>query len=167
MATASRKARMRKLKDVAPAPRKRRGFAAMDPDQRREIARRGGEASHEAGRAPEWSRREARSYGRQGGRAAHERGTAHEWDRTEAREYGREGGRIAHERGSAHEWDSKEARAAGRLGGRARWTRKAKGPGRRVTRGRRRGLLSLAFDALRSIARGGDKGKTEGRRRTR
>lgn len=70
----------------------RRGFAAMDPEEQREIARMGGEASHEYGRAHEWDTREARRWGSEGGRAAHEHGRAHEWDPEEAREAGRRGG---------------------------------------------------------------------------
>ena len=43
--------------------------ASLDPEQRREISRRGGEASHQHGRAHEWNREEAREAGRRGGRA--------------------------------------------------------------------------------------------------
>lgn len=52
-----------------PVPKARRGFAAMDPDRQRQIAR-------------------------QGGRAAHAHGTAHQFNSTEAREAGRKGGQI-------------------------------------------------------------------------
>jgi hypothetical protein len=34
-----------------------RGFAAMDEKEQREIARRGGRASHEQGAAPQWEAR--------------------------------------------------------------------------------------------------------------
>lgn len=50
-------------------PRSRRGFAAMDPEQHREISRRGGQASHESGRGHEWNEDEAREAGRRGGEA--------------------------------------------------------------------------------------------------
>ncbi len=73
---------------------KRRGFAAMDPQRQREIAR-------------------------QGGRAAHRKGTAHQFTPEEAREAGRKGGKVAHERGVAHKWNEESAREAGRRGGRA------------------------------------------------
>src|SRR5688572_22487001 len=53
------------------AEKKRRGFAAMDSEQQRQIAS-------------------------MGGRAAHVRGTAHEWDSLEAAEAGRKGGKAAH-----------------------------------------------------------------------
>lgn len=46
---------------------KARGFAAMEPERRRDISRKGGIA-------------------------AHNKGTAHQWDPTTAREAGRKGG---------------------------------------------------------------------------
>jgi uncharacterized protein len=49
--------------------RVRRGFAAMDPEERREISRRGGAASHESGRGHEFNSQEAREAGRLGGEA--------------------------------------------------------------------------------------------------
>jgi general stress protein YciG len=49
-------------------PRKR-GFAAMDPEARRAISKRGGEASHESGRGHEFNSEEAREAGRLGGEA--------------------------------------------------------------------------------------------------
>ncbi len=47
-----------------------RGFASMDRDRQREIARRGGKAAHAKGRAHEWTREEAREAGRKGGVAS-------------------------------------------------------------------------------------------------
>jgi uncharacterized protein len=56
----------------SPTPtKKRRGFATMDPNQVRELARRGGVAAHRAGTAHEFSTEEARAAGRKGGLAAH------------------------------------------------------------------------------------------------
>jgi len=53
-------------------PRRRRGFAAMDPTLVREIARKGGKAAHAAGTAHEFaSGDEARAAGRKGGLATH------------------------------------------------------------------------------------------------
>jgi uncharacterized protein len=52
-------------------PKKKRGFASMDPNQVRELARRGGVAAHRAGTAHEFSSEEARAAGRKGGLAAH------------------------------------------------------------------------------------------------
>jgi general stress protein YciG len=49
----------------------KRGFASMDRNQVRELARRGGVAAHRAGTAHEFSTDEARAAGRKGGMAAH------------------------------------------------------------------------------------------------
>jgi general stress protein YciG len=46
-----------------------RGFAAMDQEKQREIARKGGRAAHEQGVAHEWSSHEAREAGKKGGQA--------------------------------------------------------------------------------------------------
>ncbi len=46
-----------------------RGFAAMDAEKQREIARKGGKAAHEQGVAHEWSSQEAREAGKKGGQA--------------------------------------------------------------------------------------------------
>ena len=50
---------------------KRRGFASMDPEKQREIARKGGRAAHEKGTAHRWDSDEARIAGRKGGEASH------------------------------------------------------------------------------------------------
>jgi general stress protein YciG len=47
--------------------KKRRGFAAMDPEQQREISRRGGLAAHAKGTAHEFTREAARHAGKMGG----------------------------------------------------------------------------------------------------
>ena len=47
--------------------RERRGFAAMNREEQREIARRGGRAAHQKGTAHEFSADEARAAGRKGG----------------------------------------------------------------------------------------------------
>ena len=64
--------------EVAPAPdaprkKQRRGFAAMSAEKQREIASKGGRASHEKGTGHEWSTEAARAAGRKGGLAS--RGT--------------------------------------------------------------------------------------------
>jgi general stress protein YciG len=47
------------------APKKRlRGFAAMTPDKRREIASMGGTTAHKLGRAHQFSTEEARAAGK-------------------------------------------------------------------------------------------------------
>ena len=50
-----------------------RGFASMDPDKQRQIARKGGRAAHQKGTAHEWTSEEARTAGRKGGLISHER----------------------------------------------------------------------------------------------
>lgn len=56
---------------TVPTPKKRRGFAAMDPKRVSEIASIGGRAAHAAGTAHEFTQDEAREAGRKGGFAAH------------------------------------------------------------------------------------------------
>lgn len=46
---------------------KRRGFASLSPERRREIASQGGRAAHAQGTAHEWTAEEARRAGRIGG----------------------------------------------------------------------------------------------------
>jgi general stress protein YciG len=53
------------------APRRPRGFAAMDRTLVSDIARKGGKAAHSAGTAHEFTSDEAREAGRKGGLAAH------------------------------------------------------------------------------------------------
>ncbi len=80
------------------AEKSQRGFAAMDAEKQREIARKGGKAAHEKGTAHEFTPEEAREAGRKGGQVAHQRGTAHEFTAEEAREAGRKGGQAARRR---------------------------------------------------------------------
>lgn len=62
----------KKVEPEAPPPQKqRRGFAAMDRAKVREIARRGGAASHARGTAHRFTSEEARAAGRKGGQAPH------------------------------------------------------------------------------------------------
>lgn len=49
--------------------REPRGFAAMDPERQREIARKGGRAAHRSGNAHQFDSEEAREAGRKGGEA--------------------------------------------------------------------------------------------------
>jgi general stress protein YciG len=76
----------------------KRGFAAMSPEKRREIAALGGKALHASGKA-------------------------HRFTSQEASEAGRKGSAVAHARGTAHRFTSDEARAAGQKGGKARGTK--------------------------------------------
>ena len=50
-----------------------RGFASMDPNKQRELARQGGKAAHVKGTAHEWTSEEARDAGRKGGTASHQK----------------------------------------------------------------------------------------------
>ena len=68
----------------AQAPAKR-GFAAMDQNQQREIASKGGQAAHQKGTAHEFDSEEARRAGQKGGEAV-SRNRAHMAD------IGRKGG---------------------------------------------------------------------------
>ncbi|HEY8077305.1 MAG TPA: KGG domain-containing protein [Labilithrix sp.] len=51
--------------------KQKRGFAIMDPEKRREIARRGGRAVHDQGKAHHFTHEQAVDAGRKGGAAAH------------------------------------------------------------------------------------------------
>jgi general stress protein YciG len=52
-------------------PKKKRGFAAMDPEKVRDIAHRGGLAVHAKGTAHKFTREQAVEAGRKGGHAPH------------------------------------------------------------------------------------------------
>ncbi len=66
-----------------------RGFAAMDREKQREIAKKGGKAAHEKGTAHEFTPEEARVAGRKGGEAVSR-------DRQHMAAIGREGGMSSH-----------------------------------------------------------------------
>ncbi len=53
-----------------PTPKRRRGFSAMSPEKQREIASKGGKASHARGTGHEWNAESAREAGRKGGKAS-------------------------------------------------------------------------------------------------
>lgn len=55
--------------DPPQASTRGRGFAAMDPQRQREIARQGGRAAHRSGNAHEFDSQQARAAGRKGGEA--------------------------------------------------------------------------------------------------
>lgn len=50
--------------------KKKRGFASMSREQRKEIASKGGRMAHEKGTAHEWTSEEAKAAGRKGGLAS-------------------------------------------------------------------------------------------------
>jgi general stress protein YciG len=68
-------------------PKKRSGFAAMDPERRREVARSGGLAAHKKGGAHQFTSDEARKAGAKGGRSVSR-------DREHMAEIGRKGGQA-------------------------------------------------------------------------
>lgn len=55
----------------ATAGKKPQGFAAISPERRREITRKGGKAAHAMGTAHQFTPEEARVAGRKGGQAVH------------------------------------------------------------------------------------------------
>jgi general stress protein YciG len=65
----------------------KRGFAALDPDKQREIARLGGRAAHAQGKAHEFTSEEARVAGRKGGEVVSN-------DKEHMKEIGRMGGKA-------------------------------------------------------------------------
>lgn len=72
------------------AKKEERGFAAMEEEKQREIARKGGKAAHEKGTAHEFSPEEARDAGRKGGEKVSR-------DREHMAEIGRKGGESRRE----------------------------------------------------------------------
>jgi uncharacterized protein len=113
-----------------------RGFAAMDEEKQREIARKGGEASHggqggsqggsqgnqggnQGSQGGQGGGNQGGSRGSQSGGQGSERGFA-AMDEEKQREIAGKGGQAAHDKGSAHEFTSEEAREAGKKGGEAR-----------------------------------------------
>ncbi|MBC7830155.1 MAG: hypothetical protein H7122_20600 [Chitinophagaceae bacterium] len=66
----------------------KRGFASMDPEQQRQIAREGGRAAHKQGVAHEFNSEEARQAGRKGGEAVSA-------NREHMAEIGRKGGEAS------------------------------------------------------------------------
>ena len=70
-----------------PTPKRRRGFAAMDPNRQKEISSKGGKAAHEKGTAHEFTSDEARNAGRKGGIAISQ-------NREHMARIGREGGKA-------------------------------------------------------------------------
>lgn len=85
----------------------KRGFAAMDENQQREIASKGGQAAHQKGTAHEFDSEEARRAGQKGGEAVSR-------NREHMADIGRKGGES---RQSAAR-SNKEANAAAKSGSR-------------------------------------------------
>ena len=72
-----------------------RGFAGMDAEKQREIARKGGRAAHEKGTAHEFDSDEARAAGRKGGEVVSQ-------NREHMAEIGAKGGHASHSNRAAH-----------------------------------------------------------------
>lgn len=64
-----------------PVQKKRRGFSVMSAEKQREIASKGGKASHEKGTGHQWSSEEAAIAGRKGGFARSKSRIAEEQER--------------------------------------------------------------------------------------
>lgn len=97
----------------------RRGFAAMDPDEQREIAREGGRAAHAQGVAHEFTSEEAREAGRRGGQMSRGgRGRDEDYDYESE---GRRGERNSSSRRGFAAMDPEERREIARQGGQSRW----------------------------------------------
>ena len=92
--------------------RERSGFAGMDSDKQREIARRGGRAAHQKGTAHEFTADEARAAGRKGGVSVSQ-------DRDHMSRIGRAGGKSSRagrrESGPAPSVGSGEQPPSGRM----------------------------------------------------
>ena len=69
--------------------KKPRGFAAMDPETRRKIARKGGRAAHAQGTGHEWTSDEARAAGHRGGKAFHANARKRKLEEERKKETGR------------------------------------------------------------------------------
>jgi hypothetical protein len=79
-----------------------RGFAAMDENKQRDIARAGGRAAHEKGTAHEFDSEEARIAGRKGGEAVSE-------NREHMAEIGRKGGEARQAAANASRSENKSS----------------------------------------------------------
>jgi general stress protein YciG len=84
-----------KAETPAAAPRPR-GFAAMSPEERRNLGSKGGKTAHQRGTANKFTPETASVAGRR----PHLNGTAHKWTSEEAREAGRKGGSALRRRRS-------------------------------------------------------------------
>jgi uncharacterized protein len=63
--------------DERQASKPLRGFAALTPEQRREISRKGGISAHEQGKAHEFTAEEAAAAGKKGGSTTARKGHDH------------------------------------------------------------------------------------------
>ncbi|MES2321665.1 MAG: KGG domain-containing protein [Pseudomonadota bacterium] len=87
----------------------KRGFAAMDENQQREIASKGGQAAHQKGTAHEFDSEEARRAGQKGGEAVSR-------DREHMADIGRKGGE-SRQSAARNNKESADDNKGGRQGG--------------------------------------------------
>ncbi len=92
------------------APAKR-GFAAMDENQQRQIASKGGQAAHQKGTAHEFDSEEARRAGQKGGEAVSR-------DREHMADIGRKGGE-SRQSAARNKEGASTAKAGSRQGGKS------------------------------------------------
>ena len=87
----------------------KRGFAAMDENQQREIASKGGQAAHQKGTAHEFDSEEARRAGQKGGEAVSR-------NREHMADIGRKGGESRQSAARANKEGATVAKAGARQG---------------------------------------------------
>lgn len=104
-------------------PEKKRGFAALTPERRHEIAVMGGKSVPERKRTFYRKRKLARKAGRKGGLNVPDEKRSFYLDRTHAAEAGRKGGKAVLASLRPFSQDNALACRAGRKGGRAKRTR--------------------------------------------
>lgn len=75
----------------------KRGFAAMDPEKRREIARKGGNAPHTTRGFAAMDKEEQRKIASKGGKAYHKKRGFQAMDPEKQREIAKKGGSALHE----------------------------------------------------------------------
>ncbi len=88
----------------------KRGFAAMDEAQQREIASKGGQAAHQKGTAHEFDSEEARRAGQKGGEAVSR-------DREHMADIGRKGGESRQSAARSNKEGAAAAKSGSRQGG--------------------------------------------------
>ncbi len=87
----------------------KRGFAAMDENQQREIASKGGQAAHQKGTAHEFDSEEARRAGQKGGEAVSR-------DREHMADIGRKGGESRQSAARSNKEGANAAKSGSRQG---------------------------------------------------
>ena len=90
----------------------KRGFAAMDQNQQREIASKGGQAAHQKGTAHEFDSEEARRAGQKGGEAVSR-------NREHMADIGRKGGESRQSAARSNKEAASAAKPGSRQGGKS------------------------------------------------